>query len=96
MDKILTLNHLKNRGWNLANMCIMGMKEEESVDHIFIQCLLMRKSSFSPILMSLGFFHFSLLISSQAGVSGIRKVFQLAFGTFCQGLYVGTFGKKEE
>lgn len=35
--KILTLNHLQSRGWNLANRCILCM-EEELVNHLFIYC----------------------------------------------------------
>lgn len=38
LDKILTLNHLQRRGWNLANRCILCMNEEESVNHLFIHC----------------------------------------------------------
>lgn len=34
-DKILTLNHLQNRGWNLANICIMCIKEAKLVNHLF-------------------------------------------------------------
>lgn len=37
-DKILTLDHLQSRGWNLANRCIICLKEEESVDHLFVHC----------------------------------------------------------
>lgn len=31
LDKILTLDHLQNRGWNLANRCPLCMIAEESV-----------------------------------------------------------------
>lgn len=38
LDKILTLNHLQNRGWNLANRCALCMEEEEYVNPILIHC----------------------------------------------------------
>lgn len=38
LDKVLTLDHLQSRGWNLPNRCIMCLKEEESVDHLFLHC----------------------------------------------------------
>lgn len=36
LDKILTPNYLQSRWWNLANRCIMCMREEESVNHLFM------------------------------------------------------------
>lgn len=36
LDKILTLNHLQSRDWNLANRCVLCLQEEESVDHLFV------------------------------------------------------------
>lgn len=38
LDKILTLNHLQSRGWNLAKMYIPCIEEEKSVSHLFIHC----------------------------------------------------------
>lgn len=38
LDKILTLDHLQCKGWNLANRCIRCRVEEESVSHSLIQC----------------------------------------------------------
>lgn len=40
LDNILTLNHLQSRGWNLANRCVMCMREEESINLLFIHCLI--------------------------------------------------------
>lgn len=37
LDKALTLDHLQSRCWNLANRCILCLKEE-LVDHIFLHC----------------------------------------------------------
>lgn len=37
--KILTLNHLQSKGWNLANRCVLCMKDAESVNHLFVHCL---------------------------------------------------------
>ncbi|KAJ9678923.1 hypothetical protein PVL29_020968 [Vitis rotundifolia] len=36
--KVLTLDQLKKRGRSLANRCFLYCMEEESIDHIFIQC----------------------------------------------------------
>lgn len=36
MNKILSIDHLQNRGWNLANRCVICMREEESVDHLLV------------------------------------------------------------
>ena len=35
---MLTLDQLKKRGWFLANGCLLCCEEEESIDHILIQC----------------------------------------------------------
>lgn len=43
MDKVLTLDHLHSRGWNLANRCIIFLPEEESVDHLFAHFTLMHR-----------------------------------------------------
>lgn len=44
LDKILTLNNLRNRGQSLANRCILCLvEEEESIDHILIHCSLVRE-----------------------------------------------------
>lgn len=43
LDKILTPNHLKSKGWNLPDMCVLCMKEEESVDYLFLHCCMVRK-----------------------------------------------------
>ena len=36
--KVLTLDRLKRRGWHLANRCFLCGVEEESIDHILINC----------------------------------------------------------
>ena len=36
--KVLTLDQLKKRGRFLANRCFLCCEEEESIDHILIQC----------------------------------------------------------
>ncbi|RVW23454.1 putative ribonuclease H protein [Vitis vinifera] len=36
--KVLSLDQLKKRGWCLANRCFLCCEEEESIDHILIQC----------------------------------------------------------
>ena len=36
--KVLVLDQLKKRGWNLANRCFLCCVEEESIDHILIHC----------------------------------------------------------
>ena len=36
--KVLTLDQLKKRGRCLANRCFLCCEEEESIDHILIQC----------------------------------------------------------
>lgn len=38
LDKILTLDHSKKRGWKLANRCVMCMIEEDTVNHLFNHC----------------------------------------------------------
>lgn len=57
LDKILTLNHLQSRCWNLANRYILCMEESESVDHIFIHCSMAKRVKLFPFssLYSLGF-----------------------------------------
>lgn len=42
LAKILTVDHLQRRGQNLANRCILCMEEEESINQIFIHCLMGR------------------------------------------------------
>ena len=37
-EKILTLDHLKRRGWSLPNRCYLCKGEEESANHILIHC----------------------------------------------------------
>lgn len=56
LDKILTLNHLKSRCWNLTNRCVLCLRDKESIDRLQIQCPWVKKiwvSSFSQ--NSLGF-----------------------------------------
>ncbi|CAL1355220.1 unnamed protein product [Linum trigynum] len=36
--KILTLDNLKKRGFNLPNRCALCKDEEESVNHLFVSC----------------------------------------------------------
>ncbi|RVW50950.1 hypothetical protein CK203_071256 [Vitis vinifera] len=36
--KVLTLDQLKRRGWNLANRCFLCCAEEEMINHILIHC----------------------------------------------------------
>ena len=36
--KVLTLDQLKRRGWNLANRCFLCCVEEETINHILIHC----------------------------------------------------------
>lgn len=38
LDKILTIDNLKSKGWNLADRCVMCLQEEESMDHLFVHC----------------------------------------------------------
>lgn len=40
LDKILTLNHLQNRGWILANRCVLCMVEVEYIHHILMHCFM--------------------------------------------------------
>ena len=37
-EKVLTLDQLKRRGWNLANRCFLCCVEEEMINHILIHC----------------------------------------------------------
>lgn len=43
LNKILTLINLQRKGWNLVNRCIMCLKKEESVYHLFIHCAIASK-----------------------------------------------------
>ena len=36
MGKVLTLDQLKRRGWNLANRCFLCCAEEKMINHILI------------------------------------------------------------
>ncbi|KAL6322200.1 hypothetical protein AAG906_005148 [Vitis piasezkii] len=40
--KVLTLNRLQKRGWQLPNCCFLCGCEEESVNHILIHCIVVR------------------------------------------------------
>ena len=37
--KVLTLDHLRRRGWFLSNRCFLCHLEKQSIDHIFIHCV---------------------------------------------------------
>ena len=36
--KVLTLEQLKKRGFQLANRCLLCGKDEESLDHLLLHC----------------------------------------------------------
>ena len=36
--KVLTLDQVKKRGWDLANRCSFCQVEEESIDHLLLHC----------------------------------------------------------
>ena len=36
--KVLTVDQLKRRGWNLANICFLCCAEEETINHILVHC----------------------------------------------------------
>lgn len=38
-NKILTIDNLVKRGWNMPNRCCLCQREEESVTHLFTHCL---------------------------------------------------------
>ncbi|RVW46482.1 ADP-ribosylation factor [Vitis vinifera] len=38
MGKVLTVDQLKRRGWNLANICFLCCAEEETINHILVHC----------------------------------------------------------
>ena len=40
--KILTLDRLKKRGWQLPNRCFFCGCEEENVNHILLHCIVVR------------------------------------------------------
>ena len=40
--KILTLDRLKKRGWQLLNHCFLCGCEEENVNHILLHCIVVR------------------------------------------------------
>ncbi|RVX03217.1 LINE-1 reverse transcriptase-like [Vitis vinifera] len=40
--KVLTLDRLQRRGWQLPNCCFLCGSEEESVDHLLIHCIVVR------------------------------------------------------
>ena len=35
-NKILTINQLKKRGWNMPNRCYLSKEKEEASDHLFL------------------------------------------------------------
>ena len=37
-NKILTINRLKRRGWNMPNRCYLCKKKEETSDHLILFC----------------------------------------------------------
>ena len=36
--KVLTLDQLKRKGWNIANRCFLCCAEEQTINHILIHC----------------------------------------------------------
>ena len=40
--KVLTLNRLQKRGWQLPNQCFLSGSEEENVNHLLIHCTVAR------------------------------------------------------
>ena len=40
--KILTLDRLKKRGWQLSNRCFLCDCEEENVNHTLVHCIVVR------------------------------------------------------
>ena len=54
-DKVLTLDHLKRKGWSLANRCFICLEKEDTIDHILVQCVKTR------VLWNLLFSLFSML-----------------------------------
>ena len=40
--KVLTLDQLQKRGWSLINRCFFCKEEEESINHIFLHCFLVK------------------------------------------------------
>lgn len=78
LDKILTVDHLKSRGWKMANQCVMSLVKEESVNHLFVHCLMVRTFVIfsSPSSVFLGLFHSAL---KSCWISGLDRV---AFGVW--------------
>ena len=37
-NKVLTLDQIQRRGWPLANRCYLCLSEEETLDHLLLQC----------------------------------------------------------
>ncbi|RVW25474.1 putative ribonuclease H protein [Vitis vinifera] len=95
--KVLTLDQLKKRGRSLANRCFLCGMEEESIDHILIQCSKAR-GLWSYCLLCLVLIGFSLLwleILLEVGValSWARSVGRCGTQPLCA--FFGRFGRKE-
>lgn len=93
LDKIITLDHLQRRWWNLANRCVLCLREEESVDHLFVHCALPHRvwgSFLSPLNISWSFpSHFYDLIAKW-WIRGLARlhatIWSFLLGAICWGL----------
>lgn len=95
LDNILSLNHHKSRGWNLANRCYLCMKEKESVDHLLFITTWCKRSRISFTHLNISWvFPNTIEIRSLDGGLKYWRIFPILFGVFSLGLFVGWFRRK--
>lgn len=94
LDEILTLNHLQNRGWHLANRYTLCKEEEELTDHLFIHCPMAKEMWYLFISHFQSAWVFPLSFNnliSRWEVWGIGNFYQDIWhalpGAFCWGLW---------
>lgn len=95
LDNILSLNHHKSRGWNLANRCYLCMKEKEPVDHLLFITTWCKRSWISFTHLNISWvFPNTIEIRSLDGGLKCWQIFPILFGVFSLGLFVGWFRRK--
>lgn len=92
LNKILTLNHIKSRSWNLANRCVMCALEE-SMNQLFGHWMVSHKAwdfYLSHQNISWAFLRDLIFRWWIKDMEGIRKSFSITR----QGTSVGVYGRK--
>ena len=95
--KVLTLDRLQKRGWQLPNRCFLCGCEEETVNHILLQCIVVRV--LSKIVLALFGIQWVFLETVKEVLFSWRGPFVgkkgKRFGNSFRCVFFGRFGRKE-